>query len=92
MKTVKERDDLDLLTLVCELHARSMAAGTKVLHDASVEAREELESRLKAYNGIKNERDCFNCRHDGQQVMYPGGCTGCNHNGHLKNWKAKIKP
>ena len=47
MKTVKERDDLDLLTLVCELHARSLMHQTKVLHDASVEARQELEARSK---------------------------------------------
>lgn len=47
MKTVKERDDLDLLELVCELHARSVMYINKDTHDASVEARQELESRLK---------------------------------------------
>lgn len=46
VKPVKERDTLDLLNLVCELHARALVYGTKELHDASVEARKELESRL----------------------------------------------
>lgn len=52
MKTVKERDDLDLLTLVCELHARSLMYMTKELHDANVEARQELESRIIVYQNL----------------------------------------
>jgi len=52
MKTVKERDDLDLLELVCELHSRSIMYMTKELHDASIEARQELESRIVAYQNF----------------------------------------
>lgn len=62
MKTLKERTDLDLLTLVCELHARSCNYMTKELHDASAEARQELESRIIAYQNhdkvhISNRRE-----------------------------------
>ena len=46
MKTVKERETLDLLDLVCQLSGRCLTAGTKEMHDAYVEARKELESRI----------------------------------------------
>lgn len=47
MKSVKERDNLDLLELVCQLHSRAVnQAHNKLMHDAYVEARKEMESRL----------------------------------------------
>ena len=46
IKTPKERDSIDLLELVCQLHSRSLMHQTKILHDAYVEARQELESRI----------------------------------------------
>jgi hypothetical protein len=46
MKTPKERDSIDLLELVCQLHSRSLSTGTKETHDAYVEARQALESRI----------------------------------------------
>ena len=51
-KPVKERDTLDLLELVCQLHSRSLNIGTKEMHDAYVEARQELESRIVANNNF----------------------------------------
>jgi len=47
MKTPKERDTLDLLELVCQLHYRSIAYPSKAMHDACIEARKELEARIK---------------------------------------------
>lgn len=46
--TPKERNNLDLLVLVCELHSRALNYGTEELHRAYWEARNELESRLAA--------------------------------------------
>lgn len=43
---VTERTTLDLLELVCQLHARSLMYMTKEMHDASAEARQELERRI----------------------------------------------
>ena len=54
MKTVKERDDLDLLELSHQLHARSIRSMNKAQHDAYVEARTEVERRIKSY---KDELD-----------------------------------
>jgi hypothetical protein len=45
-KSVKDRDDLDLLELVCQLHYRAIAYQTKEMHDAFMEAKLELESRF----------------------------------------------
>lgn len=45
MKTLKERDNLDLLELVMELFGRQMH-GSKHMHEAYWEARTELERRL----------------------------------------------
>lgn len=49
MKTVKDGDDLDLLELSHQLHARSICSNNKEQHDAYVEARAEVERRIKAY-------------------------------------------
>lgn len=47
-KPVKERDNLDLLQLALELHARTLNfPSNKELHDAAVEAKQELQSRLQ---------------------------------------------
>jgi len=51
-KLVESRDTLDLLELVCQLHSRSLNVGTKEMHDAYVEARQELESRIVANNNF----------------------------------------
>jgi len=48
-KPVKERDTKDLLELVCQLHSRALNFPSKEMHDAYVEARNELESRLEPY-------------------------------------------
>lgn len=45
-KPVKERHNLDLLQLVCELYSKALAYPSKEMHDAYVEARLELENRL----------------------------------------------
>jgi hypothetical protein len=48
-KPVKERDSLDLLELVCELHSRSLnQPRNKNMHDAYIEAKQEMERRIKA--------------------------------------------
>jgi hypothetical protein len=52
---VKDRDNLDLLELVCQLHARSLSYPSKEMHDAAVEARKELELRLTAYASTLSE-------------------------------------
>lgn len=46
-KPVKERDNHDLLELVLQLHSRSLQHPSKEMHDAYVEARTEMESRLE---------------------------------------------
>lgn len=60
---VKELSDANLLELVCQLHSRSgINFRSKEMHDAYVEARVELDFRLKGYaarirqleDGIKN--------------------------------------
>lgn len=48
IKTPQERDTPDLLQLVCELSGRLAMYGTKELHDAFWEARNELESRYSS--------------------------------------------
>lgn len=46
-KPVKERDNLDLLELVCQTHSKAaMYWNNKEMHNAYVEARMEMESRL----------------------------------------------
>ncbi len=45
----KDRNDFDLLELVCQLHSRALSYPSKEMHDASVEARNELENRLRTY-------------------------------------------
>ena len=45
-KPVKERDNIDLLELVCQLYVRAYHFPSKDMHDAYIEARTELEIRL----------------------------------------------
>ena len=53
MKTLKEREDLDLLQLTLELYSRAlMFPESKQMHDNSIEARQELESRIVAYQNF----------------------------------------
>lgn len=52
-KTVEERDTLDLLELVCQLHSRALnQPRNKDMHDAYVEARQEMERRIKVNNNF----------------------------------------
>jgi len=46
MKTPKERDTRDLIELVLQLHTRAHIINTKEMHDAYVEANNELLSRF----------------------------------------------
>ena len=46
-KPVKERSNLDLLELVCQLHGRALDFPSKEMHDAYIEARQEMEKRLQ---------------------------------------------
>jgi len=74
MKTLRERSNTDLLELVLQLHARSfMQTNNRYMHDAYMEARSEMETRLAIDNKVdaylhKSEcgaRDtgnhCINC-------------------------------
>ena len=45
-KSAEERDSLDLLELVCQLHSRALNYPSKEMHDAYITARQELEKRL----------------------------------------------
>jgi len=46
MKAVKERDNMDLLELVLQLHSRALHFPSKEMSDAYNEARNELTRRL----------------------------------------------
>ncbi len=46
---LNERTDKDLLELCMELHSRASNSLSKVMHDAFIEAKEEMEKRLEAY-------------------------------------------
>ncbi len=54
MKELKDRDNLDLFGLICELSGRYALHNTKTLHEAFFEAKNEFEKRLKA---LEKERD-----------------------------------
>ena len=48
MKKVEEHTSLDLLELTLQLHSRAInQPGNKEMHEASMEARQELEKRLQ---------------------------------------------
>ena len=52
-KPAEERDTLDLLELVCQLHSRALnQPRNKDMHDAYVEARQEMERRIKVNNNF----------------------------------------
>ena len=52
-KPVEERDTLDLLELVCQLHIRALSQlRNKNMCDAYVEARQEMERRIKVNNNF----------------------------------------
>ncbi len=58
MKELKDRDNLDLFGLVCELSGRYALWNTETLHDAFFEAKNELEKRIKALEndqGLRQE-------------------------------------
>lgn len=52
VKSLKERSDMDLLELVCQLHSRALNFPSKEMHDAYIEARTELETRIKGWKDI----------------------------------------
>ena len=57
-KPVEERDTLDLLELVCQLHSRALIQpGNKNMHDAYVEARQEMERRIKGNNNLNTSTE-----------------------------------
>lgn len=49
IKKPHQRTDADLLELVCQLHSRSLAVQSESMHNAYVEARQELDKRLLTY-------------------------------------------
>ena len=57
IKPVKERDNLDLLELVCQLHSRALQYPSKEMHDAYVEARKELETRFVPPSPEQDDKD-----------------------------------
>lgn len=93
-KPVKERDDLDLLELVCQLHSRSLAYPSKDMHDAYVEARQEMEARIKAKNNfvlapVIQRSEQLICPHcDSDNIVYYGlskecVCNDCGEEGQI---------
>jgi len=56
-KPVKERSNLDLLELVCQLHGRALDFPSKEMHDAYIEARQEMEKRLQEIDLPENKSD-----------------------------------
>lgn len=46
MKKLKERDNIDLLELVLELHSRALNYPSVIIHNAYITARKELETRF----------------------------------------------
>ena len=48
MKELKDRDNLDLFGLICQLAGRYALYNNETLHDAFFEAKNEFEKRLKA--------------------------------------------
>ena len=47
IKTLQERDSLDLLELVCQLHSRVLLNMNNIeMHNSYMEARKELENRI----------------------------------------------
>lgn len=71
-KTPQERDNLDLLETVCQLHSRALMYQTKPLHDAYIEHRKELETRLLASPKQDDRRywDGFDFALDLMEEMY----------------------
>ena len=56
LKSPKERDNLDLLELVCQLHSRALnQPRNKQMHNTYIEARKELESRLNTIDEYADE-------------------------------------
>ena len=57
----------------------------------------DKETLRDAYNELDQEildkviveRDCSNCKHRGNQMILPSGCTGCGVDGEHKNWGNK---
>jgi hypothetical protein len=53
MKKPSEHTTFDLIELVCQLHARALAIRSKDMHDAYVEAREELNRRVRSLEATR---------------------------------------
>lgn len=85
MKSVKERDNLDLLELVCQLHSRAVnQAHNKLMHDAYVEARKEMESRLSTLSDNTQSIDkelagkIWDAAEEFSNECWCGQCDYCN--------------
>jgi hypothetical protein len=59
IKSPKEGDSIDLLELVCQLHSRALAYPSEDMHNAYIEARNELEKRLAnpLHNAVEVKSD-----------------------------------
>jgi len=47
------------------------------------------DSAIAALSKMENSRDCFSCKNDGLQSVFPSACTGCGVNGELRNFKLR---
>lgn len=45
---------------------------------------------LRELEKIENGEPCLTCRFHGQQMVFPGQCTGCGVDGDHKNFQVKI--
>jgi len=46
------------------------------------------DASLSAYDSLPDDF-CVKCIHNGKQIIYPSGCTGCGSNGERRNFKLK---
>lgn len=47
------------------------------------------DSAIEVLNKMENSRECFSCKNDGFQNIFPSACTGCGGNGELINFKLR---
>lgn len=86
IKNPKELTNLDLLELVCQLHSRVLEFASKEMHDAYIEARQELEARLEQKlnkHGVVGQSEQLKCDvcgfyYDKEEIeMFWGLCESC---------------
>ena len=44
---------------------------------------------LRELEIIEKGRVCFSCKHDGMQMIFKSGCTGCGGDGEYRNFRLK---